>query len=81
MPRIQARAGPRHQHSSSPLIQEGQIHHLLGLDLGGSCYSTFRCCFHCCRKGRKCPSLGGDFVKVAMFTRFDIGVTIGGESC
>lgn len=33
MPRIQARAGPRHQHSSSPLIQEGQIHHLLGLDL------------------------------------------------
>lgn len=32
MPRIQARAGPRHQHSSSPLIQEGQIHHLLGLD-------------------------------------------------
>lgn len=55
MPRIQARAGPRHQHSSSPLIQEGQIHHLLGLDQLGRIHLllghdlAFRFAFACRR--------------------------------
>lgn len=59
MPRIQARAGPRHQHSSSPLIQEGQIHHLLGLDRLGRIHLllghdlAFRFTF-ACRRLRPC---------------------------